>query len=279
MRSHATSGPSWFGKLAESALDLLFPPACIVCHRHGEWLCAECLGLIDVVSPPLCNRCGSTLVVEDASRHSESQGAEVICERCSKTPPRVDGLRSYGYYTGPLRKAVHQLKYADLRALARPLGDLMSEAWLRTHVHAPDINMIVPVPLHRLRERERGYNQAALLARELGSRLGLPVGEDLLVRSRATAPQVGLDSEQREANVAGAFQCVAPELANMKVLLIDDVITTGSTLGAACAALKNAGASAVWACTLARARQPVVPVAGTPFQGETDGSDNQGQER
>ncbi len=253
LKPRAASGPTWFSKLAELTLDLVFPPACIVCHSHGEWLCAECLGQIDVVKPPLCYRCGLTLAVEDGCRHLASQSAPAICPQCSKAPLRLDGLRTYGYYSGPLKQAVQQLKYADLRALAGPLGALMRDAWVREPAPAAGIDVVVPVPLHRIRERERGYNQAALLAREFGSRLGLPVVEDMLIRSRATAPQVGLDAQLREANVAGAFQCTATSVSAINVLLIDDVFTTGSTLGAACAAFKDAGASSVWACTVARA--------------------------
>jgi ComF family protein len=112
---------------------------------------------------------------------------------------------------------------------------------------------MVPVPLHRARERERGYNQAALLAKELAPRLGLPVATDVLIRTRATAPQVGLSPEERRANVREAFACIGSGLAGARVLLIDDVYTTGSTMEAAAAALREGGVLSVWAYTLARA--------------------------
>jgi ComF family protein len=153
-----------------------------------------------------------------------------------------------------LRKAIHCFKYEDLHCLAGPLGALMASGWQTLAGNRVDIDLILPVPLHRARLRERGYNQAALLARELGNRIGVPVAGDLLVRTRATVPQVGLSAEERQANVQGAFQSVTGVLVGKKVLLVDDVYTTGSTLESACAALRESGAVSVWAYTLVRAR-------------------------
>jgi competence protein ComFC len=119
------------------------------------------------------------------------------------------------------------------------------------------LDVIVPVPLHPTRQRERGFNQAALLACELGIHLGRPVVDGVLVRSRATHPQVGLGPDERRANVDGAFECANDDLAGKRVLLVDDVYTTGSTMEAAGAALREGGAESVWAYTLARAREGV----------------------
>jgi ComF family protein len=130
----------------------------------------------------------------------------------------------------------------------------MSDGWDILSPQDLRVDVIVPVPLHRSRQQERGFNQAALLARELGQRLHRPVVEDTLVRAKATAPQVGLDVQQRQENVRDAFECVNDSLASKCVLLIDDVRTTGSTLEAACHALRERGVSSVWAYTLARAR-------------------------
>jgi ComF family protein len=141
-----------------------------------------------------------------------------------------------------------------MRCLAAPLGALMAEGWPNLAPLQPAFEVIVPVPLHAARERDRGYNQAALLARELGTHLGLPVRERDLVRTRATAPQIDLHPAQRRANVAGAFECVNCALAGSRVLLLDDVYTTGSTLESASHALCQAGVSSVWAYTLTRAR-------------------------
>jgi ComF family protein len=114
--------------------------------------------------------------------------------------------------------------------------------------------MIVPVPLHPSRLRERGYNQAALLARELSAYVAGDVVEDCLIRTKATIPQVGLRAQERRANVRDAFRCVSDSLSGKRVLLVDDVFTTGATLESAGAALRGAGVFSVWAYTLARAR-------------------------
>jgi ComF family protein len=119
----------------------------------------------------------------------------------------------------------------------------------------------VPVPLHAARQRERGYNQAALLARELAAHLQRPIVENALVRTKVTAPQVGLGAEERRNNVRGAFRCATNGLAGKGVLLVDDICTTGATLEAACKALRENGIPSVWAYTLARAKN-VGPAAG-----------------
>jgi ComF family protein len=127
----------------------------------------------------------------------------------------------------------------------------MGQYWEKTPLSA---EIIVPVPLHAARLRERGYNQAALLARELGKSIGLPVSENSLVRVRATRPQVELGAQERKENVRDAFCCSNMELKEKRILLIDDVCTTGATLEACSIALQQVGARSVWAFTLARAR-------------------------
>jgi ComF family protein len=150
-----------------------------------------------------------------------------------------------------VREAIHRLKYSNSQDLAAPLGEMMVSYWQDVH---PPADVIVPVPLHARRLRERGYNQAALLARELGKGVGLPVLEDVLVRVRNTSPQVDLNGEERKENVRGAFRCPDDQLASKSVLLVDDVCTTGATLEACSLALKQRGVRAVWALTLARTR-------------------------
>jgi ComF family protein len=131
---------------------------------------------------------------------------------------------------------------------------MMGAAWDRLRPVSLEIDAIVPVPLHARRLRERGFNQSALLARELGRHLGRPVVEDVLVRTKVTVPQVGLNAEQRHSNVSDAFRCQSRHLAGQQVLLVDDVCTTGATLEAACVALRQGGAASVWAYTLAHAK-------------------------
>ena len=237
--------PAWIGKVKTVALDLLFPPHCAACQRFGAWLCADCLGEIETIELPVCQLCG-------LPQPADSRAS--VCVRCQVSPLTLDGLRSYTIHGGPLRKAIHQFKYEDLRGLAGLLGQLMSDGWNRLAPLELELDAIVPVPLHHSRQRQRGYNQAALLARELGARLHVPVVEDAVVRSKATVPQVDLNVDARRANVRDAFACGGNNLANKRVLLIDDVCTSGATLESACLALRGAGVHSVWACTLTRAR-------------------------
>jgi ComF family protein len=149
-----------------------------------------------------------------------------------------------------MREAIHRLKYSNSQDLAAPLGEMMVSYWREAPFPA---DVIVPVPLHTRRLRERGYNQAALLARELGKGVGLPVLERALIRVRYTSPQVDLNAEERKENVQGAFHCPTDRVAGKSVLLVDDVYTTGATLEACSLALKQRGVLTVWALTLARA--------------------------
>jgi ComF family protein len=172
-----------------------------------------------------------------------------LCAGCRASPLTIDSIRSLTLFDGRIRHAVHAFKYRRVAALAEPLGDALARFWMQTPTPA---RAIVPVPLHPLRRRERGYNQAELLARRVGRAARLPVYPDALRRVRATAVQMTLDAAQRRANVAEAFECIAPELRGAAVLLIDDVCTTGATLDACAVALKAAGAEAVHGLTLAR---------------------------
>jgi ComF family protein len=171
-----------------------------------------------------------------------------LCQVCRASRPVVDGIRSVAYFEGPLRQAVHDFKYRGVRALAQPLAGLLVEYQRTQHLPA---DVVVPVPLHPQREAERGYNQAALLAEVLGDALGLPVALHLLERVRPTPPQVGLNAAERRSNVHAAFRATR-EAAARRVLLVDDVCTTGATLNACGAALKAQGARSVWGLTLAR---------------------------
>jgi ComF family protein len=179
--------------------------------------------------------------------------APILCAPCRAHVSNLVNLRSVGYYATPLREAIHALKYSGVRALAEPLSALLADC---LKVWSPPIEVIVPVPLHRSRVRYRGYNQASLLAQALGQRVCLPVCGDCLERQRATRSQVGLTAPERHSNVAGAFACTTNSLHGTRVLLVDDVFTTGATLEASAQALLAAGALGVWALTLARAADP-----------------------
>jgi len=174
-----------------------------------------------------------------------------LCPDCRCAAPPIDGIRSAAYFDGVLREAIHRFKYRGVQVLARPLGRLMTEQWTLHHIPG---DVLIPVPLHPSRLAERGYNQAVLLAQELGAATGLPVEMDALARIRATVPQVALDAAARRENVRGAFRCSDDRLAGRRVVLIDDLCTTGATLDACSTALRAVGVGSVWAYTLSRPR-------------------------
>lgn len=151
---------------------------------------------------------------------------------------------------GVVRKAIHQLKYRNLKAIAPCLAELLAD-YLSSHSLPGEA--LVCVPLHPRRLRERGYNQSGLLASELGRRTGLPVIDDCLIRVKQAQPQVrAVDAQERRSNVADAFACRDDRASGKQIILLDDVCTSGATLEACASALKNKGAASVWGLTLAR---------------------------
>ncbi|PYO21968.1 MAG: hypothetical protein DMD88_07875 [Candidatus Rokuibacteriota bacterium] len=261
-----------FPRLAIAALDLVFPALCPVCGnelgpRRRDPLCGPCWDAIDRIAPPFCDRCGAPMPMREPpeSRERGSEGAieapfddpeegpppPAVCSTCVADGPAYDYARSAAVYGGVTREALHRLKFGGRRALARPLADLTVEqcgATLRDGIAA-----VVPVPLARDREWERGFNQAALLAERIARWLEVPVRAAWLARERATKPQSDLHAAERLANVRGAFRA-APAVADRHVLLVDDVLTTGATLAECARALRAAGAGCIGAVTVARVR-------------------------
>ena len=227
---------SLLSKLTSSALDLLFPLHCFGCQREGSLLCPQCAERLPKLEPPWCPLCAQP-------------NAGQRCRWCRSHPPAVQGIRAPFLFQGPIREAVHALKFQGVRAAAPELGALLAD-YLSGHPLPADV--IIPVPLHPRRLRSRGYNQSALLARQLGKLTGIAVEEKLLARTRDTPPQARATSrEQRLTNVRDSFRCTA-DVAGRAVLLVDDVATTGSTLSACAAALKRGRVASVWGLTLAR---------------------------
>ncbi len=235
--------------LLRGALDLLYPPRCEVCGRlRREPLCADCRAQLTPLAPPVCAVCGEPF--------DPGAAGAPLCEEC-RAPHRrpFSRARSAFYYDGPLVQAIWRYKYHCQRVLAQPLAELMSEALAQppgADLDLASADVISPVPLHPTRLRERGFNQSELLAEGLAAHLGKPL-RHLLARTRATHPQVDLPVPSRAANVREAF---APRLTEViqdqRVLLVDDLYTTGATLSECARVLRRAGAMEVRIYTLAR---------------------------
>jgi len=171
-----------------------------------------------------------------------------LCGLCRRGANGFDAAYSFGAYEGTLRELIHLFKYQRIRTLAAPLGMMLVSALPRDE----RFDVISPMPMHWMRRWQRGFNQAELLARMIGRRTGIPV-RNLVRRRRATAPQAGLSNAQRRSNVAGVFAVRRRTgIAGRRILLVDDVFTTGATASACAAALKRAGAARVTVLTLAR---------------------------
>jgi len=177
---------------------------------------------------------------------------EFLCTSCRRRAPGFDYARSAARYEDVVREALHAFKFRGRRALAAPLGDLLVEA-MEGRLPAGVPALLLPVPLHPRRERERGFNQASLLAWRVGRAWQCPVRDDVLARAVATHSQTELDAPARRANVRDAFRLRRPELiAGRHVLLVDDILTTGATLSECARCLREGGAAAVGALTVAR---------------------------
>jgi ComF family protein len=232
-------------RLADAILSLLLAPACASCGTPLDEptrgpVCAPCWRAIVPITPPVCDGCGDPLPSWRTISLRESR-----CPRCRRRPGHVSRSRAIGAYDGTLRAAIHALKYEGRQRLAEPLASLMARS-------AADIlegaDLVVPVPLHRSRQRSRGFNQAEELARHLG----LPV-DHALRRVRKTPSQTDLPAARRHANVRHAFAIVRrAEVRGTVVVLVDDVSTTGATLDACARVLLESGAREVRAITAAR---------------------------
>jgi ComF family protein len=220
-------------------LDLLFPVRCAGCGRAGELLCPACRAQVRPVPQPVCIRCGQPVAVPGR------------CAGCAAGQFHVSALRAAGIYTEPLSQVIQRFKYEGRPELHQPLGQLLAGYWRDRSV---TVDLVAAVPLHENRQRARGFNQSQLLATALCRQVGLPLLQPgVLCRARDTEQQMLLKPAERRANVQDAFRWTGPPLDGSKVLLIDDVATTGSTLEACAEALLAAGAGKVWALTVARA--------------------------
>jgi ComF family protein len=250
-------------KILTGIADTIFPPLCITCgavlEEHAPLpFCPSCTAGIRFIGSPLCPRCGIPF--------STAEGVDHLCGECLTTEKPYAVARAVGLYEKTLLTAIHLFKYRGKIGIGEVLGRLMADfaggQWDMTV-----FSLIIPVPLHRKRLRERGFNQAVILAHQIARRFSLPLDFMTLRRERFTAPQVGLGREERSANVRMAFAVRKPEkLAGRKILLVDDVTTTGSTLTECASVLMQAKAETVAILTLARALHDYDAPAVTDFR-------------
>ncbi len=273
--SHPPSLPASQHPSILSALrDLLFPAKCRACGMlfrpparddrsisgdendfqevMGSFLCPECREGFLPATSPLCPACGEVFI--------SRQGEDHLCGGCIESPKKFRKARAVGVYQNGLLKAVHCLKYKGRTELARPLGALLFAGFRRLWPPG-DIDLVVPVPLHAKRMRIRGFNQSMLLLRDWPKPMGLAgfgtfetkIAPDILKRSKPTQPQTGLGRRERMKNLRGAFVVTAPDrVKKQRILLVDDVYTTGATANACAGALRRAKAARVDVLTLAR---------------------------
>ncbi len=233
--------------LSRRLLDLLLPPHCIACRGPADGpgrLCPTCWAEVDFIAPPVCSGCGLPLDYD--------LGSDALCGSCAAAPPAFDRARAVMRYGDVARRLVVGLKHADRTHLAPALGTWLARAGADL-VKTADV--MVPVPLHRRRLIARRFNQSALLAHCLARQTGQVVATDILRRRRPTGSQTGLTRTQRRTNVTGAFEVAARRrslVEGRKVLLIDDVLTTGATVEACAVSLRRAGADHIGVLTLAR---------------------------
>jgi len=227
--------------LLQRYLDMLFPVHCAGCQKIGHVLCPACIAQIQPLPSPICDFCGVPL---------STYG---VCKNCQYRRPKLSGQRAVSLYQEPLRGCIHGLKYDGNMRLAIPLGLLLAQAYRYYDMQA---DMLIPVPLHSERQKQRGFNHASLLAEACSANTGVPMHDNILVRLRATVAQVDLHPRERYQNVAGAFACSSESARSMlkghRILIIDDVSTTGATLEACATPLFEAGAKEVWGLVLAR---------------------------
>ena len=228
----------------ETAIVFLYPAKCRVCEEFlgvtsMPYICADCWQDTQFLEPPWCDICGTP----------EVNG---LCDACAVSPPRYGKLRSIAFYHTTLQQAIHLFKFEKKRVFAQPLVQLIN-----THIPSDcDItayDFVLPIPIHRKRLRERGFNQATLLADGIAKAEDIPVLVDTLVRKRHTVAQSSLDSAARQQNIVGAFEVRNPDIISGKrLLVIDDVFTTGATIREAVSELWTADPAEIDVLTLAR---------------------------
>jgi ComF family protein len=240
--SKAESGQSGFGfslyHFIWQTADWLYPPVCAGCGKPDSRFCRDCFSQVITIAKPICEICGAPIQPNEK------------CPECEDHPPRFDRLRSWSVFSGPLREALHSLKYKSnlgiAEILAQPLISILNEEkW--------DFDVVIPIPLGKSHLRQRGYNQAQAIARPISLAMNRVLLSNAVTRVKETSSQINLTPVQRYANLQDAFLANPAKLNGRKVLLVDDVATTGATLNSCAEALRAVGVSKVYCITVAKA--------------------------
>jgi competence protein ComFC len=218
-------------------LDFIYPPVCAGCGKPGVAFCENCLRKTVPIKDPVCKICGKSILQPG------------ICSSCKSNPPPYTALRSWAEFDDPLREALHSLKYKSNLGVVEIFVDKLT-----TMVAQNDWNfdIIVPVPTSKMHERERGYNQAKMIALPLSWKLHIPLADNVVTRIKATESQIHLSNEERFKNLEGAFSANSAKLKTKKVLLVDDIVTTGATMISCSKTLLEAGCSSIYCVTVAQ---------------------------
>ncbi|MCG9129547.1 ComF family protein [Candidatus Poribacteria bacterium] len=231
-------------QVIETALTFLYPAHCKVCEKtigleSIPYLCGYCWDSLEFVTRPWCEICGI-------------QSNEEICSECATTPPRYGKLRTIAFYGTILQKIIHLYKFEKKRSLAKYLSDLMIRH-LPNDCNFDEYDYILPIPIHKNRLRERGFNQSILISKGISKEIGIDICTDALVRSKNTSPQSSLARDARQSNIVGAFEIKNKKLIEGKrILIFDDVYTTGATVNEAVNMLWNEDPLEIDVLTLAR---------------------------
>jgi ComF family protein len=250
----------WLAEAGDAIVSVFFPAGCRICDRlliraSRVPICEACLDSFRRIVGRQCQFCGQPWLGA-----GDSESAELICRACQLRTYAFARARSFGMYDGALVRAILMLKFEQMQPLGEWFAAKLAEL-VRMEATAFGADVVVPVPLHRDREKERGYNQAALISKPLARSLGLPHQAVLLVRTRPRPDKQVLSLEERWASVRGAFATrPGSQVDKLRVLLVDDVLTTGATLDACARALLDSGAKSVIGLTVARAARSPLPV-------------------
>ena len=232
----------------ETAVTFLYPAQCRACEKQlglesVPYMCNTCWHDIVTIKPPWCKICGIP-------------NTEGLCDECATNPPRYGKLRSIAIYEAVLQQAIRLFKFEKRTTLAAHLAQLIVEH-IPDDCNITDYDYILPVPIHKKRLRERGFNQSTLLAKGIAKATGVSVETDALIRQKNTSPQSSLDRNARQTNIIGAFELLREEVVRGKnILIFDDVFTTGATVREAVKVLWNADPTEIDILTLARTLNP-----------------------